>query len=524
MKKAGLALLSLILINLLMACSAPEEPPVLLYPEYRNYYQVFVRSFADGNGDGIGDFVGLKENLDYFVDLGVNGLWLLPIHPSGSYHGYDVDDYYAIHEDYGTMEDFEAFVAAALEKDIVVMIDFVINHSSDKHPWFQSFLAQEGPYNEFYRRIPASSEMRTNLGSWGQSVWHSTGDGYFYAGYFGGYMPDLNWSNPAVVEEVINIAGFWADKGVQGFRIDAALHIFGLGEMPAGFPLIDETLFQLEYMKFRVQDEYPDAFFIGEVWDSASIYQLFHGPLDSVFHFDFGNEVINSINQGFSRTYADRIVRWYENAKAQNENAIQAPFLRNHDHNRLASRSEPGSPNLGPNPDKLRLAAEMLLTVPGIPFIYYGEELGMRGERAFQPPMWDATTRLPFLWPDDRKPTWTFQEFNYIDTFNIGVPDAITQQNDPDSLYNVYKTLFHLRLEYPILRIGSLRAFEDNHPGIQGFYREKEGYTSILVIHNLTDEALVVSGLSRRGTLIYGALEDSTVNARSTVIIELGSE
>jgi alpha-amylase len=524
MKKIYLFLILWTFTGLLSACETQEEVIPLAYPEYRNYYQILVRSFADSDGDGMGDFTGIKENLDYFVDLGVNGLWLLPIHPSGSYHGYDVEDYYDVNPDYGTMEEFEALVAAALEKDIVIMMDFVINHSSDQHPWFQAFLRNEAPYDEFYRKIPATSEMRLNLGSWGQSVWHATGDGDFYAGYFGGYMPDLNWSNPAVVDEVVAIGEFWAEKGVQGFRIDAALHIFGLGEMPANFPLIDETLFQLELMKFRIQETYPETFFIGEVWDSASIYQIFHGPLDSVFHFDFGHEVVQSIQQGFSRTYVDQVVRWHENALMQSENAIQAPFLRNHDQNRIASGSEPGTLNLGPDPDKLRLAAEMLLTVPGIPFIYYGEELGMRGERSMVPPTWDSTTRLPFLWPDERKPTWVTDQFGYVDQFNVDVADAESQQADPESLFSVYQTLLHLRLDYPVLRVGSIRAFEDNHPGIQGFYREQEGYPTLLVIHNLTDETLSVPGVDRLGSLLYGSLNTNEIAPQSTVIIEIASE
>lgn len=524
MKKKIIISLSFWMIFILGACQAPSQDPVLEYSEYRNYYQILVRSFADSNGDGIGDFTGIKENLDYFVDLGVNGLWLLPIHPSSSYHGYDVEDYYDVHPDYGTMEEFEALVAAAAEKDIVIMIDFVINHSSDNHPWFQAFLRGEAPYDTYYRRIPASSEMRLNTGSWGQSVWHPTGDGDFYAGYFNGFMPDLNWSNPDVVEEVIQIGEFWAEKGVYGFRIDAALHIFGLGEMPAGFPILDENLFMLEYMRYRIQENYPETFFIGEVWSSASVYQLFHTPLDSVFHFDYGNEVIQGINQGFSRTYVERVVRWYDNAIAIDENAIQAPFLRNHDQNRLASGSEPGYPNIGADMDKLALAAEMLLTVPGIPFIYYGEELGMRGERSFRSPTWDSTTRLPFLWPDERQPTWITQRFGYVDQFNTDVPDAITQQEDPDSLYQVYRTLLHLRLAYPVLRIGSIRAFEDNHPGIQGFYREHEGYPTLLVIHNLFDEPINVPRIETRGTFIYGSLEGSDIPAQSTIIIEIDSE
>jgi len=512
----------------LFACETPEDSiqdPVpknpVGDPRVQNYYQVFVRSFADGNGDGIGDFIGLENSLDYFVDLGIEALWLMPIHPSPSYHGYDVDDYYAVHEDYGTLADFESFLAAADEAGIDVIIDFVMNHSSDSHPWFEAFMAGDPEYQDYYRRIPASDDRVGQTGAWGQTIWHAAGENTYYAGVFGGYMPDLNWSNPDVVDEMVNVATYWLDKGVDGFRIDAAIHLFSVNELPAGTASLDESLFQLEYFSFQVKAHDEDAFIVGEVWDTASIYQAFYPAIDSVFHFDYGNAVVNAVNQGFSRSYVDDVIDWHENALAQNATAVQSPFLRNHDQNRLAGASEPGYPNIGQDLEGLKLAAEMLLSVPGSPFIYYGEELGMAGERAFAPPLWDATVRTPFLWDDERLTTWTVDDYDYVDTPNQAVARVDEQMDDPNSLYHTYRSMLHLRLDEPALKYGDITAYEGNHPGLQGFYRSFEGET-LLVLHNVSEE---VQTAAVEGTydVIYGTFEGD-VPARSTVILKVNHE
>ncbi len=544
MKKTYLVLILLVAFFTLSACTREVEEPIdegydflTLFPNHRNYYQILVRSFADGNGDGIGDFIGLKEALPHLAELGIEGLWLLPIHPSPSYHGYDVTDFRAINPDYGTMADFEAFIAEAQRLDIDVIIDYVINHSSDQHPWFENFKAGIAPYDQFYRRIDRNDPRVNSRGSWGQSIWHSLGEGEFYVGYFGGYMPDLNWSNPALVEEMIDIGLFWLEKGVSGFRLDAALHLLAHNEVDPGVAALEETLFMLEYFEFRLKEAHPNTFIIGEIWDAFSIYNLFYRSMDSVFHFDFGHLVVNTINTGFNRNYADTVARWHRQAQAVDDVVIEAPFLRNHDQNRIASASSAGSPNLGPNahPDELRLAAEMLLTVPGSPFIYYGEELGMRGEASGRAPTWDSTIRLPYLWGDERQPTWTFDRFGFVDTYNVNVPTVAAQKANPNSLFNAYRTLLHLRKDHPALRLGTLEVFEENHAGLQGFYRIFEHSTFqevVLVLHNVTTETLNVTRLPE-GEIIYLSGTSQTIEptnhsldipSRSTLMIRLSAE
>jgi glycosidase len=527
MKKIGLVLITIMALFLLSACETNHDEDNIRdlkseMPLYNSYYQVFVRSFADGNGDGIGDFIGLEQSLDYFVELGIEGLWLMPIHPSPSYHGYDVEDYYAVNEDFGTMEDFESFLAAANEKGIKVILDLLINHTADSHPWFQAFLEGDETYSEYFRKTTGTDERVTTTGSWGQTVWHSMGDGNYYMGTFGGYMPDLNWSNPVVVQEMVDVGLFWLEKGVHGFRLDAAMHLFGKGELPSGSPSLSETLFQLEYWRFMLKEVYPDTYIVGEIFDTSSVYQEFYTAIDSVFHFDYGNAVVSAVTNGFSRSYVEDVIKWYNRALEKSETAIQAPFLRNHDQNRLASGSEPGYPNIGNHIDRLKMAAEMLLTIPGNPFIYYGEELGMMGEKAHRAPLWDIPVRLPFLWHDERRTTWTIDEYNYNDPYNGNVLSVEDQLNDEDSLLNVYKALLNLRKETPALKYGTMTEFEGNHPGIQGFYRIFEDQT-VLVIHNLSDEVLNIPELSKISifNVFYGSIESTELGPLSTVILEV---
>lgn len=527
MKKIGL--IGLILSIVLMAAACETNPPTTEtrdleseMPLYDSYYQVFVRSFADGDGDGVGDFKGLEESLEYFVELGIEGLWLMPIHPSPSYHGYDVEDYYAVNPDYGTMEDFESFVEKADALGIDVILDLLINHTADSHPWFQGFLEGDETYADYFRKTTSGDDRVTTLGSWGQTVWHSMGNSEFYMGTFGGYMPDLNWSNPLVVEEMVDVGLFWLDKGIDGFRLDAAMHLFGIGELPAGSPMLSETLFQLEYWSFQLKDAHPDTYILGEIFDTSSVYQEFYTAIDSVFHFDYGNLAVSAVKNGFSRDYVEDVISWYVRALEKDENAIQAPFLRNHDQYRLASGNEAGFPNIGNNPDQLKLAAEMLLTIPGNPFIYYGEELGMMGEKAHRAPLWDIPVRLPFLWDDDRLTTWVEDEYDYSDPYNGSVQSVARQLDDENSILNVYKDLLNLRKDTPALKYGSILEFEGNHPGLQGFYRVFEDQT-VLVLHNLSDEALNVPELENitiKETL-YGTIEATTITPQTTLIFEV---
>lgn len=526
-------------VMLLQSCSEPANdcPPreaLALreqFPHHGNYYQLFVRSFADSNGDGVGDFIGIKENLDYFEDLGIDGLWLMPIHPSPSKHGYDVTDYYAVNPEYGSMEDFERLLDEANARGITIIIDYVLNHSSDQHPWFEAFLNGEEGYENFYRRITRDDDRFGNTGSWGQTVWHPAGDGTYYAGYFGGYMPDLNWSNPAVQDEMLNIAKYWMEKGVGGFRLDAALHLQARAKVPSYYNAFDETLNELAYFDFRLKEAYPDAYIVGEIWDNFHVYNQFYRSLDSPLHFDFGHHVVNTVNAGHNSSYASRLVTWqndaFELAALHNRTAVEAPFLRNHDQNRIASSSAPGTPNLGDDFEKLRLAAEMLLTAPGSPFIYYGEELGMKGEAHGAAPIWDESIRLPMLFDNAYRTTWPMDDWGYQDPFNGDVDPVGVQQADENSLFNVYRRLLNLRKDSLALTYGTIVEYEDNDRFLQGFYRvlDIDDYQDVLlVLHNPSRDIIPLfnENFDHDAVLYYSEHTFEDVLApRTTLILQL---
>jgi len=532
MKKITVLILTMLSVFTLTACKEEEPIETLdfneLYPNHRNYYQVFVRSFADSDNDGIGDFNGIKENLDYFVDLGVEGLWLMPIHPSPSYHGYDIDDYYAVNSDFGTLEDFEALTAAAEEKGIDIIIDYVLNHSSDTHPWFEAFKRGEEPYDEYYRRIETDDERYGSRGSWGQTIWHSLGDGTYYAGYFGGHMPDLNWSNEAVQQEMLDVALYWMDLGVSGFRLDAAMHLQARNEVPSGYIAFQETLFQLEYWEFQLKEAYPEAYVVGEIWEDFDLYKEFFAVMDSAFHFDFGHLVVNTINRGHNDEYAEQLIDWHEASLAISPDAIEAPFLRNHDQNRIASNGSDGAPNIGDDLAGLKLAAEMLLTVPGNPYIYYGEELGMKGEAYNQAPIWDATIRLPMLFETDYKTTWTSDLWGYEDTYNQDVASVETQQEDETSLYNVYRKLLHLRQDSLALKYGTMLEYEQNHAGLQGFYRlfdyDEDHQDVVLVLHNVSEETFDAPETFEEILYYSGGAYEGELAPQSTLIVQMNND
>ena len=520
MKKWSLFLVVVLLSLSLVGCFGNNKEAVNLddvFPHHRNYYQLFVRSFADSNGDGVGDFNGITENLDYFEALGIDGIWLMPIHPTNSKHGYDVLDFYDVNPEFGTMEDFENLLSEASDRGIDIIIDYVLNHTSNQHPWFLAFRDGVAPYDQFYRRISGSDPRRNVSGSWGQNIWHTLGNNEFYAGYFGGNMPDLNWSSPAVQQEMVDIAHFWLEKGVAGFRLDAALHIHGKGEIPSSFSPLDETLFALALWEFEVKERFPNAFIVGEVWDSFSMYNNFFDSMDSVFHFEFADLVINSVNSNGNFQYVDRVIGWENLAKARQEDAILSTFLRNHDQDRLASV-------LSNHPGRLRLAAEMLLTVPGTPFLYYGEELGVLGVRSNMAPIWDESVRLPMLFENEFKTTWPMAAWNYEDPFNANVAGVQTQMADEQSLFNVYSRLLHLRRDSIALRHGFMLPYENNTSQLQGFYRiidfDENNREIILVLHNLGANNITVE---ETGEILYYTLFDfdGVLEARTTVIMRL---
>jgi len=435
-------------------------------------YEVFVQSFCDSNGDGIGDLPGLISKLDYIRDLGANTIWMMPIHPSPSYHKYDVTDYYAIHPNYGTMADFDRLIAEATKREMKVILDLVINHTSSDHPWFKaSSSSPDNPYREFYiwRDFDTVKDeihkKETTFDSDNLTQWHEwPGQDKRYYGFFWQGMPDLNFDYPPVHEEIYKIAKFWLDKGIDGFRLDAAKHIFPDDRF-------DDTRKFWETFTLKMRAICPDIKIIGEVWsDSVRLSTLFKG-LPSLFNFELTKIIPDCIHKAdadlFITGYTN-IINAYLSADLPFEDAI---LLSNHDMNRIRS-------TLGNDIARAKLAASVLLTLPGTPYIYYGEEIGMLGIKP------DIHLREPFFWDEKGEDNTSWEKPQYSVP-----PDVVplkAQKDDPESIYQHYEKWIGLRNEYPDLTNGHPEFKNLQNNGILA-YTISGQVSTFWVIHNLTD-------------------------------------
>ncbi len=416
---------------LLSSCKRPEEASVARWP-YGVKYEIFVMSFADGDGNGKGDFKGLTTKLDYLKDLGINGIWLMPIMPSDTYHKYHVIDYKNIDTDYGTLGDFKIFVDEAHKRGIKVITDFVINHTGNLHPWFiQAQSGKNNVYRDYYVWGKKDSirnqifKKSVSFDSDNIRKWHPVnGDTLSeqYYGYFNGLCPDLNLDNKKVRDEILDIARFWLNEvKVDGFRMDAARHIF-MDERAA-----DNHAFWVWFRK-EMEKIKPDVYLVGEVWSDSKTVAPYLKGLPSLFNFDLGYAITNVANAGkdtigLVKKYKD-ISDYYKSITTE---FLDATFIKNHDQTRLLTE-------LKGDMNKARMAASLLLTLPGTPYLYYGEEIGMVGDKLktyedfFGP---DAYVREPFLWDVDKKdPLQTAWEKPAFSTDKTVKPENL-QRNDP---------------------------------------------------------------------------------------------
>ena len=358
----GLALLLALCLLLLSACGERrrEAEENVIDDKYRNWYEVFVYSYYDSDGDRIGDLAGLAEKLDYIASLGMNGIWLMPIMPSPSYHKYDVTDYYGIDPQYGTLEDFSALLEKAHSLGIDVIIDLVVNHTSSEHPWFLSAKADaDSEYREYYNW---SDEPRDGYAKAG---------GSYYECRFVNTMPDLNLDNPEVRAEIERILRFWLeDVGVDGFRLDAVTSYY-TGER-------ERNIDFLSWLGDTARAISPDCYIVGEAWtDLYEIADYCAADIDSFFLFPVAQsggyieEILGPDVKEPGRSYANVTALLEQRLP---EDTIPAPFLGNHDTPRAASV-------LGPDTAKQKMAAGLLAMMRGGTFVYYGDEIGMTGSK-----------------------------------------------------------------------------------------------------------------------------------------------
>ena len=430
------------------------------------FYEIFVRSFRDSDGDGIGDFNGITEKLDYLEALGIKGLWLMPINPSPSYHGYDVTDYYAVNSDYGTMDDFKRLLEEAHKRDIKVIIDFVMNHTSSKHPWFLSALTPGSEYHDWYKW---SETDPGTLGPWGAKAWHRASNGQYYYAIFWDQMPDLNYDNPAVREEIKKVTSFWLkDIGSDGFRLDAVRYMAEddqLADSKANHAFLEE--WGQYYRSIN-----PQAFTVGEAWtDNANVkkYINTNKELASAFNFDLSAAMLK-LNEGNTTSLRFILQTTIRDFPEQDN----ANFITNHDMPRVMNQ-------LGTDKEqRAKIAAGILLTTPGIPFIYYGEEIGMSGTKPDElirtPMQWDNTQGAGFT---DGKP-WEAINADFL------LVNVAKQTGDSTSLLEHYRDLIQLRNEHSALRIGKTYVTDSKSNKIISYLRASKDET-LLVIINIDD-------------------------------------
>lgn len=460
------------------------------YPWWNDtvFYEIFVRSFQDSDGDGIGDFNGIIQRLDYLndgdastnTDLGITGIWLMPIFPSPSYHGYDVLDYYSVNPQYGSLQDFTNLVNEAHARGIRVIIDLVLNHTSDQHPWFVSARDPASPYHDWYVWSDVDPGY---LGSWGQQVWFPLAGKYIYALFTPG-MPDLNYTNPEVGAEMQEIVRFWLEEmDVDGFRLDAAKHLIEEGAQQVNTPSTHAW-----YKNFRPAYKQidPQALTVGEVWEDPTITAAYvqGDELDLAFDFYLAQYLIDSVNSADSILFRSQLKSSFNQVPP-----LQfTPFSTNHDQNRLMDQ-------LGYDPQKVKVAASILLTAPGVPFLYYGEEIGMQGVKP------DPQIRRPMQWSTDafagfstRTPWEPLAEG--WETDNVA-----EQTNDPGSILNRYRSLIRARNQHAALRVGDLNIVTTVNDSLYCILRISQE-EAVLVLINLSDREVSDYQLSLEGSAL----------------------
>jgi alpha-glucosidase len=489
-------------------------------------YEIYPRSFQDSDGDGIGDINGITSRLDYLKNLGIGAIWLTPMYPSpGVDYGYDIADYTAIDPEYGTMADFDHLVAEARQRNIRVIMDYVINHTSDQNSWFkESRSSRTNPKRDWYiwrdGKIGPDGKMGppNNWQSWfGHSAWTldpTTGQYYYH--YFYPQQPDLNWRNPEVHQAMEDVLRFWMKRGISGFRIDAVSRLFedpNLHDDPYlpgtnvygdrniehkytdNFPEVHDVLKEIR----AVVDQFPgDPVLITEA-DEPNIRELteLYGTGNEVqLPMDFQIADVNQLS-------AAKFRRLFNEIETNTAHGQPEYFFSNHDQPRQWDRYGDGVHN-----DQIaKLMATLLLTTRGTPQMYYGEELGMRttdpvriedvhdpigklgwpkekgrdGERT--PMQWNATVGSGFK--TSPKP-WLPIPSSAV-SYNVA-----TEENNPDSIFNTYRRLLALRQSEPALRDGTWRAINEDNPSVFAYVR-RSGTSTILIALNMSAEARTIT-------------------------------
>ena len=457
------------------SCAGAEGAGLNMENNHRVFYEIFTGSFSDSDGDGTGDLRGIIRRMDYLNDgdpasgksLGIEGIWLTPVFLSPSYHKYDVTDYYTIDPAFGTLEDLRELIALCHERDVKLILDLPLNHTSTEHQWFRNFLNAHLMHNpdnihyDFYTWLEPGAETPA-----GRRFVSLKNPDLQVEANFSDSMPELNFDNPLVREELVRLAAYWMEQGVDGFRFDAAKYpYFGEHERNAEF---------WEWYMAELRKINPHVYAVAEIWDGDGITARYLGALNS-FRFATAQTdgmIAETAKAGDVNLYARELQNHLDQIREINPEAMNIPFISNHDMDRAAGYLTMAS-------GRMHMAANLYLLTPGSPFLYYGEEIGLRGSRGGANT--DANRRLAMLWGDGdtvKDPPGS--------TYDKQTPYSVQDLEGMGStLLQHYRKLIALRKANPEIARGRLTAL--NFPGTKagGYLCELEG-SVVGVFHNPT--------------------------------------
>jgi maltose alpha-D-glucosyltransferase/alpha-amylase len=488
------------------------------------FYEVYVRAFYDSNGDGHGDLRGLTQKLDYIKELGVNCIWLLPIYPSPlKDDGYDIADYHDVHQTYGNLDDFKALVDAAHSRGLRVIMDLVLNHTSDQHPWFRAARANpESVFRNYYVWSDTNLKYRdariiftdTEESNW---AWDEGSQQYYWHRFYSS-QPDLNYENPDVQAEMLKIMSFWLDLGVDGFRADAVPYLFeSEGTSCENLP---QTHDFLKKIRQYINEHYPGRILLAEANQWPEDILPYFGQGDDEFHMGFNFPIMPRIYMALQQSDRTQLVSIMGRTPILRESNQWGIFLRNHDELTLEMVTEEErqwmwenyapeqrmrlnlgirrrlAPLLDNNHKKIQLAYSLLLTMPGSPILYYGDEIGM-GDN-----IWLADrngVRTPMQWATDT--IAGFSEAPVQSLYSPVIDDDVygpmkvnveSQIKDKDSLWHTIRQMIELRKKHRCFGWGEFEWVDMNTGAVAAYIRKYDN-ESILVIHNLSDKPQAIS-------------------------------
>lgn len=495
------------------------------------FYELNLRAFADGNGDGIGDFAGLATKLDYLQDLGITCVWLLPFYPSPLRDdGYDIADYYQVHPDLGTLDDFRRFVERAHDKGLRVIVDLVLNHTSDQHLWFVAARqSRHSPYRDHYVWSDTDQKyadariifLDTERSNWsydpvaGQYFWHR----FFH------HQPDLNWDSPRLREDMFRVVDYWLGMGIDGFRADAVPYLIEReGTVCENLP---ETHAILKELRRHIDQHYPGRILLAEANQWPEDVRPYFGDGDE-FHMGFHFPVMPRVYMALKKGDASPVYRIMSRTPSIPDSCQWCIFLRNHDELTLEMVTEEErrfmwqqyapeprmrlnlgirrrlAPLLDNDRRKLELLNSILLTLPGSPIIYYGDEIGMGDDIWLE----DRNgVRTPMQWTDGNNAGFSTAPSESL--FLPVIDDAVygykrvnvaAQQGEPASLLNFTRRLIAARQRHACFARGAFELQEADHPAVLAYWRDYLG-ERVLVVHNMSDASV-------RGVSCQGPAED----------------